>query len=123
MKKNTNVLEYRGYIAELSLDLEDNIIVGKVINTTDIISFHGKTLDEAKQAFQDVLDTYIEVAEKEGIELARPYSGKFNLRITPTLHRKLTVLAKKQNKSLNECTEELIASGLKTYLDSHNEYI
>lgn len=75
---------YKGYIAELTLDVAEDIIVGRVINTADIISFHGKTLEEAKEAFHNVLDIYLEAAEKEGIEPNKPYLGKFNLRISPT---------------------------------------
>jgi predicted HicB family RNase H-like nuclease len=110
-------IAYKGYLAELSLDLDDNLIVGRVINTADIISFHGKTLEEAKQSFHDVLDLYLETAQKEGIEPSKPYSGKFNLRINPELHRKLTILAKKRDKSLNEVTEELLYIGVNDILD------
>ena len=110
-----NVIIYKGYIAQLTLDIEDDIIVGRVINTAEIISFHGKTLKEAKQAFHNVLDTYLAVAEKDGIEPTKPYSGRFNLRISPVTHRRLTLLARKRRKSLNECTEELIIKGLQDF--------
>ncbi|MSO14673.1 hypothetical protein h2es_1464 [Rickettsiales endosymbiont of Trichoplax sp. H2] len=36
------ILYYKGYAAELCLDTQDKIIVGQVINTADIISFHEK---------------------------------------------------------------------------------
>lgn len=114
---NKDIIIYKDYIAELFLDIEEDIIVGRVVNTADIISFHGKTLEEAKQAFHDVLDTYLEIAEKEGIEPTKPYSGRFNLRINPILHRKLTILARDRKKSLNECTEELIIKGLQDIED------
>ena len=110
-----DIITYKDYVAELTLDLEDDIIVGKVINTADIISFHGHTLCEAKQAFYDVLDIYLDTAKQKGIEPSKPYSGRFNLRISPELHRNLTMVAKQQQKSLNEYTEELINTGLKKY--------
>jgi predicted HicB family RNase H-like nuclease len=112
---NKNFIDYKNYIAELTLDLEDDIIVGKVINTADIISFHGKTLNEAKQAFHNVLDSYLETALELGLEAAKPCSGKFNLRINPQLHHRLNILAKKQNKSLNDCTIGLITYGLENF--------
>lgn len=103
-----NVIEYKGYFAELSLDIDDDIIVGRVINTADIISFHGDTIEEAKLAFHDVLDTYVESCEQEGIEPARPYSGKFNLRTTPELHKELSKQAKQKGMSLNEFVTSLL---------------
>lgn len=66
---SSTILEYRGYVAELSLDTEDEIIIGRVINAADIISFHGETVEKAKKAFYEVLDTYLETCRKEGISL------------------------------------------------------
>jgi predicted HicB family RNase H-like nuclease len=107
-----DMIVYKDYIAQLSFDIEENIIIGKVINTSDIISFHGKTLEEVKQAFHDVLDAYLEAAAREGINPSKIYSGKFNLRINPDLHRKLAISAKEHKKSLNEFTEEMIEKGM-----------
>lgn len=56
---NKNIIAYKNYLAELELDTDDNIIVGRIINAVDIISFHGNTVEEAKKAFYDVLDTYL----------------------------------------------------------------
>jgi predicted HicB family RNase H-like nuclease len=106
------IIEYKNYLAELTLDTEDNIIVGRVINTSDIISFHGKTVLEAKNAFHDVLDTYLAACKEEAIEPAAPCSGKFSLRLTPNLHRKLRDYAKLKNKSLNELIISLLERDL-----------
>lgn len=110
MKKD--ILEYKEYIAELHLDVQDKIIIGQVINTKDIISFHGNTIKEAEQAFHNVLDTYIDSCKQEKISPSRSYSGKFNLRIPTKLHRDLSISATKSNMSLNEYTENLIIKGL-----------
>jgi predicted HicB family RNase H-like nuclease len=64
----TNSITYKGYVAQLELDLEDEIIVGHVTNSAAIISFHGKTIAEAKQTFNDALDSYLEIAQQEGIQ-------------------------------------------------------
>ncbi len=98
----SNMIEYKDYLAELILDTEDNIIIGRVINTAEIISFHGQTIEEAKSAFYDVIDTYLVACEEENIEPARPCSGKFSLRVDPVLHKKLRDYAKLKHKSLNE---------------------
>jgi len=115
-----NYIHYKNYIAELKLDFEEDIIVGKVVNAADIISFHGKTLKEARNAFHDVLDTYLETSKELGIEPAKPCSGKFNLRISPELHRKLNIIAKTKNKSLNDDTQELIHNGIEQFEQTQN---
>lgn len=97
-----NIIEYKNYLAELVLDTEDDIIVGRVINTADVISFHGNTVEEAKTAFHDVIDTYLAACKEEKIEPSQPCSGKFSLRVNPLLHRKLRDNARLVNMSLNE---------------------
>jgi predicted HicB family RNase H-like nuclease len=67
-----NIIEYKNYLAELILDTEENVILGAVINTADIIAFHGKSVTKAKKAFRDVLDRYLASCEKDGIEPSRP---------------------------------------------------
>ena len=97
-----NIIEYKGYLAEMNLDIEDDIIVGRVINTADIISFHGKTVEEAKLAFHDVLDSYLSACQEEDIEPSLPCSGRFSLRVSPVLHKKLRHYAKMKHQSLND---------------------
>jgi len=107
-----NILEYKRYIAQLDFDLEDGIIIGKVTNTKDSISFHASNLPDIKQAFKDIIDTYLKTCEEEGIEPSKSYSGKFNLRITPDLHRELSIEAAQEGVSLNDLTEQLLKSSL-----------
>lgn len=106
-------LKYKDFIAELSFDFDDMIIVGNVINTADIISFHSESMQEIEQIFHDVVDTYLEECEKEGINPSKTYSGKFNLRIDPALHKQLSEVAVLNHKSLNQLAEETIVNGLK----------
>ena len=58
-------LTYRGYTAEIIYSDEDHLLVGHVINIgDDIVSFHGKTDAELQEAFEDVLDHYLEFREQ-----------------------------------------------------------
>lgn len=107
-----NIIEYKRYIALLELDLDEGIIIGRVINTHETISFHAENLNQIKEVFHNVIDTYLIACEEENIMPSRPYSGKFNLRITPDLHRELSVKAAEENVSLNDLTIQLIKTGL-----------
>jgi predicted HicB family RNase H-like nuclease len=46
--------------------------------------------------------------KEEGVAPEKPYSGKFNVRLSPELHRKTAILAKKKNMSLNGFVEKAI---------------
>jgi len=42
-----NTLTYKGYIAKIDANLDDGILVGRVINTRDIIGFYDETISES----------------------------------------------------------------------------
>ncbi len=101
-------MKYKGYEAIVEFDEVDELFFGNVINTRDVISFDGKTVDELKQSFEAVIDEYLSDCRKEGKEPDKPFSGQFNLRISPELHRKISLEAKKQNISLNTFVEQTL---------------
>ena len=41
-----NTMSYRGYTASMNFDAEDKIIVGRVLDVDDIITFHGESVSE-----------------------------------------------------------------------------
>ena len=101
-------MKYKGYEATIEFDEIDEVFFGNVINTRDVISFDGKTVNELKQSFEAVIDEYLEDCRKEGKEPDKQFSGQFNLRISPELHRKITLKAKKHNVSLNTFVEQAL---------------
>ena len=100
-------MKYKGYEAVIEYDEVDRLFFGRVINTRDVISFDGTTVDEVQQSFATVIDEYLEDCQKEGKEPDKAFSGEFNLRISPELHRKVSIEAKKQNISLNTFVEQV----------------
>ena len=99
-------MKYKGYEAVIEYDEVDRLFFGRVINTRDVISFDGTTVEELQQSFEAVIDEYLEDCKQEGKEPNKAYSGQFNLRISPELHRKISLEAKKQNLSLNSFVEQ-----------------
>lgn len=101
-------MKYKGYEAVIEYDEIDRLFFGRVINTRDIISFDGTTVDELQQSFEAVIDEYLEDCQREGKEPDKAFSGQFNLRISPELHRKISIEAKKRNISLNSFVEQAL---------------
>ncbi len=97
-----NTVTYKGYMARVEPDLDDGILVGRVINTRDIIGFHGQTISEPIESFHAAIDEYLEDCHKKGIEPNKPHSGKFNLRLPPELHGEISSAAARAGKSLNQ---------------------
>ncbi|MDR0456309.1 MAG: type II toxin-antitoxin system HicB family antitoxin [Treponema sp.] len=95
------MMEYKGYLGTVEYDAEAKIFHGDIINTRDVITFQGTTVNEIERAFKDSINGYIAWCKEDGIEPEKPYSGKFNIRLPPEIHRQIAVLAKKRRVSLN----------------------
>jgi predicted HicB family RNase H-like nuclease len=106
-------MEYKGYIGTVEFDADARIFHGDVINTRDVITFQGKTVDEIEHAFRESIDVYLEWCAVEGVDPEKPYSGKFNLRLSPDLHKEAAVTAKRLKMSLNSFVEKALRDELK----------
>ena len=102
------MMEYKGYIGNVTFDDEAKLFHGEVINTRDQITFQGKSVETLLKAFHDSIDDYLEWCRKEGEQPEKPYSGKFNLRISPELHKSVAIAAHKLYLSLNRFVEKAL---------------
>jgi len=100
---------YKGYTGKFEIDLEDNLIYGVVIDVKDVITFGGKTIDEALQAFHESVDDYLEFCRQLGQEPDKIFSGKLPFRTTPENHRQIFLAATKAGKSINAWMEEVLS--------------
>jgi predicted HicB family RNase H-like nuclease len=103
-------MTYKGYQARVDLDEEAGVFHGEVINTRDVITFQGASVDELKQAFEDSVDDYLEFCASRGEDPDKPYSGKFLLRVPPEVHRQIMTEARREGKSLNAYVLEKLQS-------------
>ena len=106
------MMEYKGYIGEVQFDSDAHIFHGEVINTRDVITFQGKSVSELENAFKESIEDYISWCKEDGVNPERPYSGKFNLRISPELHKEIAITAKKMRMSINKFVEKAVLDEL-----------
>ncbi len=105
-------MEYKGYFGVVEYDSEARLFHGDVVNTRDVITFQGKTVDEIETAFRESIEDYINWCEEEGVEPEKPYSGKFNLRLSPELHKEVAISARKMKISINSFVEKALKDEL-----------
>ncbi len=106
------MMTYKGYLAQITYNDENEFFHGEIVNTRDVITFQGKTVNELKKAFCDSIDDYLEFCEERDETPDRPFSGKFNLRVEPELHREIYIAALRNKKSINEWIKEAITHHL-----------
>jgi len=95
-------VNYKGYIGRVTFDEEAKIFHGEVINTKDVITFQGESVQELEQAFHDSVDDYLDFCMERNEAPDKPFSGKFVVRVPAQLHRKLYLKAASRNMSLNK---------------------
>jgi predicted HicB family RNase H-like nuclease len=70
------MLEYKGYTAHVELDTEAAIFHGEVLDTRDVITFQGKSVDEIQEAFRESVDDYLDFCAQRGEDPDKPFSGR-----------------------------------------------
>ena len=103
-----NTLNYKGFIASVSFEDEDNILFGKIEGINDLIMFEGESVTEIKQMFREAVDEYIESCKHFNKPLLKSFKGSFNVRVKPDIHQQAAMLAKMQGISLNQLVQKAI---------------
>jgi predicted HicB family RNase H-like nuclease len=106
------MMEYKGYIGHIEFDDEASIFHGRVTNVRDVITFHGKSVTELRNAFRESVDVYLDFCAERGEKPDKPFSGQFVTRISPDLHRRASIAASMAGKSLNAWVAEQLQSAV-----------
>jgi predicted HicB family RNase H-like nuclease len=103
------MMRYKGYAGRIEVDEEAGLLHGEVAGLRDVVTFQGRTVEEARQAFRDSVDAYLAYCASLGRAPEKPYSGKILLRVGPALHRELAAAADAREVSLNALVERVLA--------------
>ena len=78
---------YNGYTAEIIYSDEDECFVGHVVNIgDDIVGFHGDTDEELRDAFENMVELYIETLAEPEISTQKQNAGGFWARLRQALY-------------------------------------
>ncbi len=105
-------MKYKGYEGGVEFDEDAGVFHGEVLNTRDVITFQGTSVEELKRAFEESVDDYLAFCEERDEEPDKPSSVNLVIRITPELHKALHVEARKRGKSLNRLIEQRLSEKL-----------
>lgn len=95
------MMRHGDFIASIEYDPDIDLFFGVVINLSSPITFYGKSTEELKHEFAESVQAYLDVCKERSIQPEKPFSGRFNIRMTPEQHRRYTYLAAAEGKSLN----------------------
>ena len=104
----SDMMKYRGYRSTISYDEDDRIFVGEVFGVNDSLNFHGSSIEELETSFHNCIDNYLDLCKQIGKEPEKEFSGSFNVRTTPTLHKEASEYAAENGISLNQVVTNAI---------------
>jgi predicted HicB family RNase H-like nuclease len=106
------MIKYKNYAGVVEYDDAGKIFIGEVIGLRDVVTFQGRSATELEKSFKLSIDLYLEMCKRDGLEPQKPFSGRFNLRLAPELHRQIAERAALEKTSLNEFVSHILEDAL-----------
>lgn len=79
-------MTYKGYTAEIIYSDEDECFVGHIVNIDAISGFHGDTDAELRDAFENMVELYIEIQEEPENPPQKHFARRLLSRLRQALH-------------------------------------
>ena len=111
----SKVLKYKNYWATVEFDAEEEILHGRVEGISALVTFESEDAKEVEKEFHAAVDDYEAFCHAIGREPEKSFSGSFNVRVTPELHRECCEMAAFEGLTLNQ----FIQKALKTATESN----
>ena len=108
-------MKYKGYKAHIEYSEEDGCFVGHIAGIRDVVGFHGESVTELRQAFEEAVDDYLETCAKLGKKPQKSYSGNIMLRIPPDIHAAVAIAAETSGKSINQLVAEILDETIRAH--------
>jgi len=94
-------MTFGDYVANIDFDQETKQFHGRVANIRSVINFFGSSVEELQKEFERSMQVYLDLCKERGITPDKPYSGRFNIRMSPEQHKRFANQAASEGKSLN----------------------
>jgi len=108
----SKMMDYKGYHAQIEYDSDDEIFVGKVYGIVDSLNFHGTSVAELEEMFHQSIENYLQMCAETGKTPDKEFKGSFNIRISPELHRGISLQAAQEGMTLNQYVSKALERSL-----------
>src|SRR5512135_2612876 len=114
---STPIGPYKGYVAQMDVDVAARILYGRVLDLKDVITFQGTTVEEAIQSFHDSVDAYLAFCQEIGEKPEKAFSGHIPFRTNPEHHRKILIASRLMDKSINAWMDEALTEAAERLIE------
>ena len=108
-----NTLKYKGYIGSVAYSETNKVFFGKLEGIDDLVNYEGESVQELTSAFHEAVEDYLIFCEEHNCKPEKSYSGAFNVRVAPSLHRDIANLAAEAGVSINAFVKRALAEAVK----------
>ena len=108
-----NTLKYKGYIGSVAYSEPDKVFYGKLEGIDDLVNYEGESVQELTSAFHEAVEDYLIFCEEHNCKPEKSYSGAFNVRVAPCLHREIANLAAEAGISINAFVKRALTEAVK----------
>lgn len=102
-------MTYQGYSARIEYSDEDGCFVGHIAGISDIIGFHGESVEALRSAFREAVEDYLETCKRLNRVPQNDYSGELKLQIPPEVHAAVAFAAKARGTSVDQWAADTLA--------------
>ena len=106
------ILQYKSYCGSVEVSFSDGCLNGEILHINDLVTYEAKTPVELEQSFHEAVDNYLNYCEKKGLSPNKPFSGTFNIRISPDLHKEAAIQATLKGQTLNDFIKKAVADAI-----------
>ena len=107
------MLAYKGYYAEVEVDLEYGILFGKSVGMRDGFTFWATSVDGVMPAFREAVDDYLAFCADDGVESELPSLGEITLRLSQQAYLAAINCSQSQGKTLDAWASAVIEDQLR----------
>ena len=105
-------MEIDGYRAVIEFDPDIDMFRGEFLDLNGGADFYAKDVAGLRREGAISLKVFLDMCREDDVEPRKRFSGKFNLRIPPTLHATIAVAAASEGKSLNQWVTDELRAGV-----------
>lgn len=103
-----NTMTIDGHQAVITFDPELQMFRGEFLGLNGGADFYAKDVKGLQREGKISLKVFLEACAEDGFEPRKNYSGKFSLRVDPSIHEAAVIAAAAHGKSLNQWAEEVL---------------
>jgi len=113
LKNKVKTLKYKGYVGSVEFSEEDNLLFGEILGINGLVNYEGRTMQELTDSFHEAVEDYLAFCSDHGWTPQKSFSGAFNVRVAPSLHRDIANLAAEAGISLNAFVKRALSEAVR----------